>query len=122
MVCVLDLVSGGAAVVRHYETESCKDSDDGSGHEIGHGPGQHGGDTKFGELAALFGSQRADSADLNADGAEIREAAKGEGGDGERSGIERVLHSAELCEGDKFVEHHAGAQQIANGGSVVPGN
>src|SRR5260370_42159545 len=106
---VLDLDSWGAAVLRPYGTHSCKDSDDGSGHEIGHGAGQHGADTKFGELAALFGCERADSANLNADGAEIGEAAKREGGDGERSGIERVLHSAELRKGDEFVEHHTGA-------------
>src|SRR4029077_14585836 len=100
---------------------SWENSDDRSGHEIGHSAGQHGADAEFGELAALLRCKCADAADLDADGAEIREAAQGEGGDGERPGIKGVFKSAELCEGDEFVEYHARAQQIANGGSIVPG-
>ena len=73
-------------------------------------------------MAALLGSERADAADLDADGAEIGEAAEREGGDGEGARVEGVFHGAELREGDEFVDDHARAEQIADGWGVVPGN
>src|SRR5215467_9988474 len=59
-----------------------QNSDDRSGHEVGHGAGQHGADAEFCKVVAAVRGQGADSPDLNAYGAEVREAAKGESGDG----------------------------------------
>src|SRR5215470_3512628 len=42
-------------------------------HQIGHGSGQHGADAEFGEVVAAVWSQSADAADLDPDGAEVRE-------------------------------------------------
>ena len=95
---------------------------DGRGHEIGHGTGEHGADAELRELAALLGSQRADTADLNPDGTEIGEAAEGEGGDRKGTRVEGSVHGAELLEGDEFVDDHAGAEEIADRCSVVPGD
>ena len=59
---------------------------------------------------------------MDADGAEVGEAAEGEGGDGEGARVEGVFHGAELRKGDEFVEDHAGTEQIADGRGVVPGD
>src|SRR5271154_6837894 len=98
------------------------DPDDGSGHEIGHGAGEHGTNAEAREVCFFIGRQGADAADLNSDGAEIGEAAEREGGDGEGAGIERVLHGAEALEGDQFVRDHAQTQQVSDGMAIVPGN
>src|SRR5262249_745602 len=75
---------------------------------------------ELGELVALLGSEGADAADLDADGTEVCEAAKRKRGDGEGARIERVLNLAQFGESDELVEDHAGAEQIADGGGVVP--
>ena len=57
--------------------------DDGGGHEVGHGSGEHGAEAELGEVVAAVGDEGSDAADLHADGADVGEAAEGEGGDGE---------------------------------------
>ena len=57
--------------------------DDAGGHEVGHGAGEHGAEAEAGEVVAAVGDERADAADLHADGADVGEAAEREGGDGE---------------------------------------
>src|SRR5882724_9517722 len=74
--------------------DSCKNSDDCRGHQIGHCASQHGANAEFGKLPALFRRERADAADLNADGAKIRETAQRKRCDRERARIERALHGA----------------------------
>ena len=62
--------------------------DDAGGHEVGHGPGQHGAKSEASEVIAAVRDQGSDASDLDADRAEVREAAQGEGGDGEAAGGE----------------------------------
>src|SRR5260370_30518958 len=71
-------------------------------------------------LAYLFWHERLDAADLNADGAEVGEAAESEGGDCKSARIERALHGTKLAKRDKFVDHHARPEQVANLRRVVP--
>ena len=66
--------------------------------------------------------QRAKTANLDADGAEIGKAAKRKGGDGERARIQRRFLRAEHGEGNQFIQHHARAQQVADGDAIVPRN
>ena len=61
-------------------------------HQVGHRSGQHGAEAQSGQLAAFVLRQRADAANLYADGAEVGEAAQRKGGDGEARGS-----SAPLC-------------------------
>jgi hypothetical protein len=70
----------------------------------------------------LLRRERANAADLNADGAEIGEAAESESGNGESARIERAFHGTELAEGYKFVGDHAKAEEVANVCGIVPGN
>ena len=74
------------------------------------------------QVVAAFRNQRADAADLHADGAEVGEAAQRECGDGERTRRERGLLRAQADVGDDFVERHARAEQVADGARVVPGH
>src|SRR5271156_1546223 len=98
------------------------DPDDGGGHQVGHGAGEHGANAEAGEVGFFIRGEGADAADLNTDGAEVGEAAEREGSDGEGARIERVLHGAKALEGDQFVGDHAQAQQVSDGMAVVPGN
>src|SRR5271169_5186722 len=59
-----------------------------SRHQVCHGSGEHGAEAQPGQFAALVLRQRADAADLYADGAEVGESAECEGGDGERARVE----------------------------------
>ena len=68
------------------------------------------------------GIECADAADLNADGAEVGEAAEREGGDGEGARIERGLECPEVGKGDELVDDHAGAEQVADDRRRVPGD
>ena len=81
--------------------------DDAGGHEVGHGSGEHGAEAEAGEVAAPGGSQSTDAADLDADGAEVGEAAEREGGDGEGTRVESAFHGAELAKCHEFVGDHA---------------
>src|SRR5476649_24826 len=78
---------------------SGKDTHNRSGNQIGHGARQHRADAEFGELIALLRGKRADAADLNADGAEVRKATKSEGCDRETARVQRSFHGAKLREG-----------------------
>src|SRR5207237_6335632 len=64
--------------------------------------------------------ERADAADLDADRAEIREAAQRKRADRERLRIELRLERAELRVRDELVERHPRAEQVADGGRVAP--
>ena len=76
----------------------------------------------MGKIVAAIGDERADAADLHADGADVGEAAEREGGDGEGARGEGGLLQAELSVGDELVEDGAGAEEVADGGRLVPGN
>src|ERR1700761_1494752 len=97
-------------------------TDYGCGHEVGHGAGEHGAQAEARELVAAFGDERADAADLNADGAEVGEAAEREGGDSEGARVECALERTEMRKGDELVDDHAGAEQIADDRRRMPGN
>jgi hypothetical protein len=96
--------------------------DDAGGHEVGHGSGEHGAEAEASEIVATVGDEGADAADLNADGAEVREAAEGEGGDGEAAGGDDRFLCAEVGVGDQLVEHGAGAEEVADEFGFVPGD
>src|SRR5437588_4350914 len=95
---------------------------DGRRHQVGHGAGQHGAEAQPGQLSALVRRQGANAADLYADGAEVGEAAQGKRSDGEAAHVQRALQWPELPKGDQLIQGHAQAQQIADGGGVMPGN
>src|SRR5271165_861268 len=95
-----------AARILRGGRSSHHDPNDGSGHEIGHGARKHGANAEPREICFFIGREGADASDLNSNRAEIREAAKREGGNGEGAGIEPVLHWAEALEGDEFVSDH----------------
>ena len=99
-----------------------KHGDDAGGHQVRHGSGQHGAEAKPRKIVAAVGDQRADAADLHADGAEVGEAAQRKGGDGESARSERALLQAKLRVGDELVQHRARAQQVADLLALMPGN
>jgi hypothetical protein len=102
---------------RNYFMSGClfdEHGDDAGRHEIGHGSGEHGAEAEAGEVVAAFWDESADAADLNADGAEVGEAAEGEGGDGEGARGEKMLLLAEISVGDQLVEHGTGAEEVAD--------
>src|SRR5271166_4079385 len=99
-----------ALPARDGTTSLQHDSNDCGGHEIGHRAAEHGANAEASEVGMFVGSERADTADLNSDGAEVREAAESESGDGEGARIKRVFHRAEALEGDEFVGDHAKAE------------
>src|ERR1019366_24378 len=66
--------------------------------------------------------ERSDSAQLNSDRAQICETAEREGRDRKRAGVEHSSLRSEHGEGYEFVQHHARAQEIADGGTVTPWN
>ena len=70
--------------------------DDAGGHEVGHGSGEHGSEAEAGEVVAAVGDEGSYAADLNADGAEVGEAAEREGGDGEAAGGESAFWAPRL--------------------------
>jgi len=76
----------------------------------------------LGEVVAAVGDEGSDAADLHAYAAYVGEAAEGEGGDGEGARGEGGFDGAELGEGDKLVDHGAGAEEVADGASFVPGD
>src|SRR2546429_9104435 len=75
-------------------SDSCKHSDDGGRHQIGHGAREHRANPEFGELTALLGRDRPYPADLDADRAEICETAQRKGRDGKRARIESRSQSS----------------------------
>src|SRR6266478_1629349 len=99
-----------------------KHADDRGGHQVGHSAGKHGADAELRELAAALRSERADAANLNADGAEVRKATKRESGDGEGSRIERALQRSELLERNKLIDDHARPKKISDVFTIVPGD
>src|SRR5947207_6789904 len=107
---------------RSFSLRSRKNTHDGSGHQVCHGACEHGADAESCELAALLRRKRADAADLDTDGAEVSEAAESEGGDGESARIERAFHGAKLAKRDKFIDHHARPEQVADLCRVMPGH
>jgi hypothetical protein len=66
---------------------------DGGGHEAGEGAAEQRTQTELSQIAAAFRSERADAADLDADGEEIREAAQGVGGDDVGTVAQRLCKS-----------------------------
>src|SRR5215470_9414850 len=56
---------GGFAAI---ELASHQQPDNGSRHQVGHGAGDHGAEAELGQLLAFVRRQRADAADLDADG------------------------------------------------------
>jgi len=96
--------------------------DDAGGHEVGHGTGEHSAETEAGEVVATVGDEGSDAADLHADGAQVGEAAEGEGGDGEGARSERGFDLAKVGEGDELVDDGAGAEEVADDVAVVPGD
>src|SRR4029453_18832740 len=90
-----------------------QDSDDRCGHEVGHGSREHGADTQTSQIAAAVRRKGADSADLNSNGAEVREPAQRKRGDGERPRIDRSLVRTQLLKCHDFVYHHASSQKIS---------
>src|ERR1019366_1787686 len=91
-------------------------------HQIGHRAGDHGAESQFGQIVPPVGCKRAESADLDADGAEVGKAAQCKGRDSDGPRIQRRLLRAEQGKCHQFVQHHAGPKQIADGKAVVPGH
>ena len=94
------MITGAPIVPISFE----HDTDDGRGHKIGRGAGEHGANAQAGELVSFIGSERADAANLDADRAEVGKTAKSVSGDGERARIERGFHRAEAAVSDEFVQ------------------
>src|SRR5688572_12586309 len=113
---------GGSAAFTTKLLTWKQDAHDAGGNQVGHGPGEHGAETEAREVIAFVGRQRGDAADLNADGTEVRESHQGVSGDGEGARVEDVLLRPEHGERNQLVQHHAGAEQIANGGGVLHGD
>src|SRR5215467_9134724 len=85
---------------------SHEQSDDGGGHQIGHGAGDHRPESQLCQFISFVGCQRADASDLNADGTEIGESAKREGGDREGARIEGCFLRAQRAVRHKLVDDH----------------
>src|ERR1019366_4043006 len=60
-------------------------------HQMGHRAADHGAECQFGQIVPPVGCKRAESANLDADGAEVGKAAQRKGRDGHRPRIERSL-------------------------------
>src|SRR5579859_5015931 len=99
-----------------------ENADDGGGHQVSHCAGEHRTDSKPCKLAALFRSKRSDSANLDANRAEVREATERKGGDPRGTRVKKVVldQLAELLEGHHLVDDHACAEQISHGHAVMP--
>src|ERR1022692_325560 len=59
----------------------------GGGEQVGHGSGQHGAETQPGQVILARGGQRADAANLYADGTQVGKAAQRISGNGEGARI-----------------------------------
>src|SRR4029078_5451562 len=104
--------TGGAAANqrdRGYRASQQEPRDRGR-HEVGQCPREHRAQPEARQVVAAGRSQRADAADLDADRAEVGEAAQREGGDGERLRIERPGPRPELCTGETLSSTHTGSQ------------
>ena len=88
--------------------------------QIRHGAGEHGAHSQSRQIVAAFRDQRANAADLHADGAKVGEAAQRKRRNGERTRRESGLLRAQADVSDDFVERHARAQQVADGACIVP--
>src|SRR5207247_5162460 len=73
--------------------------------EVRERPRDHRAEAEPGEIVLAVRDERADAADLDADRADISEAAQRERGDGERHGIELRSHRPELRVGEELVQH-----------------
>src|SRR5436305_8354614 len=97
-----------------------KESSDRGGHEIRQRAGEHRAEAEPRQVVAPVWRQRADAADLDADRAEVREAAQRESRDRERLRIERALERSELRVRHELVERHPRAEEIADLRRVAP--
>ena len=93
----------------------------GSGHEVGHRAGEHGPEAQDGEVMATAGNEARYASDLDTDGAEVREPAKGISSDQKRLRLKRFLDFAKLRVRHEFVDDHAGAEKVTDSAGIRPG-
>src|ERR1019366_4647383 len=89
-------------------------------HEVRHGAGRYRAQPQPRQIALPVGRERADSADLDGDGAQVGKPAQGERGDGERLRRQVVLQGSEVLERHHFIGDQARAQQAPDRPGVMP--
>ena len=100
-----------------------KSSHDAGREEVGQRGREQGAEAEPGQVGpAVLGHQGADAADLDADRADVGEAAEGDGGDRVRTGRDRAAEPAEVLVGDQLVEDRPLAEQAAHLRAVGPGD
>src|SRR5262249_44630578 len=77
---------------------------------------------KASQIAATVRRESTDSANLNSDGAEVRESTEGKGCNRKRAWVQDTFLRTEHGEREEFVQHHRCAEEIADGGAVMPGD
>ena len=73
-----DLISGQCLLDEH--------GDDCGGHQVGQGSGNHRTEAEAGEVVAALGNEGSDSANLDANGAEVGKTAESKRSDGKAAG------------------------------------
>src|SRR5580704_15800313 len=89
---IVNLSSQPGFVALPTELSSQHDPHKRSGHQISHGSGEHGANTQLGHFVFFVRCKSTDSADLNSNGAQIRESAERESRNGEGARVEAALH------------------------------